>query len=871
MNLLKRTFRRRRDFEQLMSEELRFHLERQIAANLKAGMTPEEANRQARLQLGALEGLKESCREERGGFWLESVWTDVRYSLRLLRKNPVFTCVAILTLALGIGSTAAVFSAVDRILFRSLPYPQDYHLISLGYKAPIEPNEFLAALDFLAWRKAAAPFAQLTSMTPGSIDCDLTERDPVRMGCAHVDADFLPTFGIRPILGRVFTHNEDRPHAPRIALLSYGLWRGRYGADPAIVGKSISLDGRPTQVIGVLPADFEMPTLTAADLVVPEALDEAGLRPDGPQPILRVFARLKPGVTIPQARAALGPIFEQSLQFVPPAFRKEVSLGIRSLRDRQVHDAKTASWVLLASVVAVLLLACTNVTNLLLARARIRRREIAVRRALGASPARLARQSLTESLVLSVLGGALGCWVAYGLLRLFVSIAPDGIPRLRQAQLDIRVLFFTLAVAILSGLLFGLAPAWRSPESDILAGKEILPTGRGSLRQILVTLQIAVSLILLAGAGLLIRSLWNLQSVPLGMNAQNVITAQITLAQYRYPQRPQQHAFFEQLLSRVAQIPGVASAAIGDSIPPLGGEEATIFSKIEVPGRPRPPQGTGGMVGWRAVTPEYFLTLGTPILEGRAFRDADLRPSNNPVILSSTLAHMLFPGEDPLAKQLRFGPNGPWHDVVGVAADVSNNGLQMRGDPEYYVPWTAPEDYGRAHVIVRTPVTPDAMSNWLRAAVESIDPAQPVTIETMRQRVSKLADRPRFSAVLLALFALMGMALAAVGMYGVVAFLVAQRTREIGVRMALGASPRAILTLVLGSVTRWTAAGAVLGLAGSWFATRLLQSLLFHVAAHDPSLLALAVAALVAVAFIAGWIPARRAMRVDPMVALRYE
>jgi putative ABC transport system permease protein len=854
-----------------MSEELRFHLEQQIAVNVKAGMPPDEARRRARLQLGAEEGVKAECREERRGFRLESVWSDVRFGLRLLRKNPVFTCVAILTLALGIGATSAVFSAVDRILFRSLPYPQDSQLVSLGYKAPIEPGEFLAGLDFIAWRNAAVSFAQLTSMLPGSIDCDITERDPVRMGCAHVDADFLPTLGVRPILGRTFTKDEDRPHADRVALLSYGLWRTRYGSDPTIVGKSISLDGQPTQVIGVLPSDFEMPTLSAADLVVPEALDEAGLRPNGPQPILRAFARLKPGVTIPQARAALEPVYEQSLQFVPPPFRKEVSLGIRSLRDSQVQDAKTASWVLLGSVLAVLLLACTNVTNLLLARATIRRRELAVRAALGANSTRLARQALTESLVLSILGGVLGCWVAYGLLRLFVSIAPDGIPHLRQAALDPRVLVFTLGVAIASGVVFGIAPAWRSPEPGILVGKEVHATSHGALRPILVTAQIAISLILLTGAGLLLRSLWNLQSVPLGLNAQNVVAAEITLAQYRYPQRPQQHAFFEQLLSRVRQIPGVSSAAIGDSIPPLGGEEATIFSNIEVAGRPRQPQGTGGMVGWRAVTPGYFAALGTPILEGRAFRDEDLQPSNNPIILSSALARRLFPGEDPIGKNLRLGLDGPWRNAVGIAADVSNNGLEMRGDPEYYVPWTAPEDYGRAHVIVRTPVNSQTMESWLRSAVASVDPAQPVTIETMRQRVSKLADRPRFSAVLLALFALMGVALAAIGMYGVVGFLVAQRTREIGVRMALGASPRAILALVLGSVARWTAAGAIVGLAGSWFATRLLQSLLFHVPAHDPALFAFAIVALTAVAFVAGWIPARRAMRVDPMIALRYE
>jgi putative ABC transport system permease protein len=872
MKSFSKWFWRDRRFEESLSEELRFHLDHQTAANIKAGMSPGEARRRARLQLGSLEGLAAQCRQERRGFWLESLWSDVRYALRILRKSPSFTLIAVLTLALGVGATSAVFSVVDRILFRSLPYPQDDRLVSFGYLAPIgDSNEFLSAMDFLDWHKYATPFVQSTSMTPGTADCDLTELNPVRMSCVHVDSDFLPTFGIQPILGRNFSREEDQPHASPVALLSFGLWRSRYGSDSSIVGKSISLDGKPSRIVGVLPANFEMPTLTPADLVVPEALDVAGLRRDGPQPLLRAFARLKPGVTIAQARAALQPLYRQSLQFVPPGFRNEVHLSIRSLRERQVQDAKVASWVLLAAVLGVLLLACSNVANLLLARSAVRRRQTAIRAALGASSVRLARQALTESLVLSLLGGALGCAVAYGLLRLFVSIAPQGIPRLQQAGIDLRVLLFALGITLASGLLFGFAPAWRPPEPEILSGKETQPASRSLLRPALVTLQIAVSLILLTGASLLLRTLWNLQAAPLGLDAQNVVTGQITLAQYRYPQRAQQHAFFDQLLSRLQQVPGVSTVAISDSLPPFGGEEATIYSNIEIPGRPRPARGTGGMVGWRAVTPGYFSALGASILQGRAFRDDDLQTGNNPVILSDSLARRLFPGEDPLGQSLRFSLAGPWHTVVGVASDISNNGPQYRGNPEFYLPWTAPEDYGRAHVIIRTPVNPHTMENWLRSAVATLDPAQPVSIETLAQRVGKLADRPRFNAILLSLFALAGLALAAIGMYGVVGFLVAQRTREIGVRLALGATPRVILKLVLGSVARWTFLGALLGLVGSWFATRLLQSLLFKVPAHDPWLFSAAVAVLVLVAFFAGWLPARRAMRVDPMVALRYE
>jgi putative ABC transport system permease protein len=876
MKRRQRWLRRKRDFEREMTDELRFHLEQQTAANVAAGMTPGEARRQAQLQLGAVEGVKANCREERRGFWLESLFADIRYGLRMLRKSPGFTIVAILTLALGIGATSAVFSVVDRILFRSLPYPQADRLVSFGLKAPFTTNEFVLAMDYVEWRKLASPFADMASMLPGVKEYDFTEPNPIRATFARVDSHFLPTFGIRPILGRNFTADECRPHAPPVALLSYGLWRSRYGGDPKIVGRSVSLDDQPTQIIGVLPADFEMPTLARADLLMPEKLDEAGMRRDRPQLVLRTFARLKAAVTIAQARAALQPLFEQAMKYLPPTLRNGMSLSVRSLRDRQMGDARVASRVLFVSVLALLLLASTNVANLLLARAAVRQRETAVRVALGATMSRLARQALTESLMLSLLGAIAGCWVAYGLLRLFVAIAPQGIPRLQQAAIDGRVLLFTLVVALVSGLLFGLAPAWRQPDPEILAGKETQPAGRSPLRQILVISQIAVSLVLLTGAGLLLRSLWKLESVPLGMDAQNIVTAEITLAPYRYSNEARQWTFFEQLQSQLKGIPGINSLAIADSLPPAGRMEAISYSDIGVSGRPRTPQGTGGMVGFREVTPGYFSALEVKILQGRGFEEDDLFPSQNVIILSEALARELFPDGDALGKAIRFdvyGANARWRTIVGVAADVRNNGLDHRADPEFYIPWKDdPQDYlGRGFVIVRTPVNPDTVAKWLRSEVASVDPAQPVNIQTMTRRVSELADRPRFNAALLTLLALTGVCLAAIGIYGVVAFLVAQRTREIGVRVALGASPRSILKLVLGSVARWTLAGASLGLVSSWFATRLLHALLFRVSVHDPWLLCLPVVLLATIALAAGWIPARRAMRVDPIAALRHE
>ena len=860
-------------WEREMDDEMRDHIERQIAANIAAGMGPEEARRHAMLQFGGLDGTKESCREERRGFWLETVWADVRYSLRLLRKSPGFALVAILTLALGIGGTTSVFSVVDRILFRHLPYRHDDRLVSFGLVAPIERNEFMLGASYVDWRLAPGPFESMTSMLPGTANCDITEANPVRLACAHVEQSFLPTLGIQPILGRNFSAEEDRPNAAPVALLSYGLWKTRYGSDPSVTGKSISLDGNRVAVAGVLPPDFEMPTLAAVDLLLPECLDEAAQRRADPGAVLRTFARMKPGVTVSGAAAALQPLFEQALAKAPPQFRSEVHLSVRSLRDRQVQDAKLASWILLGAVLAVLLVACTNVANLLLARATNRRREMAVRSALGASGARLMRQTLTESLLLGLVGGAAGCWIAFALLRLFVSIAPEGIPRLQQARLDWRVFLFALGISSASGLLFGLAPASRQASPESLCGKDVRASKRGFLRETLVASQIAVSLVLLAGAGLLLRSLRNLENVPLGLEAQHVVTAKVALGQSRYPDPPKQFEFFNQLLARAQAIPGASTVALSDTLPPKGAMRATIYAAIEVAGRPRFAEGTGGMVGWREVTPGYFAALGIPIHRGRAFRDADRLPSENSIMLSEALARELFPNEDPVGKSMRFGLEGPWRTVVGVAADVKNDGPDANADPEFYIPWKKEtiQDLSSASIIVRTPLPPDGIAAGLRAAVAGLDAAQPVTIETMTRRVTKLTAGPRFNAFLLTLFAVMGIAMAAVGIYGVVGFLVAQTTREIGVRMALGATPGAILKMVLGNVARWTCAGALLGLAGSWFATRLLAALLFEVNAHDPSLLGLAVALQIGIAFLAAWIPARRAMRVDPMVALRYE
>jgi len=804
---------------------------------------------------------------------LEGLGQDLRYAARGLRRTPMFTLTAIVAVALGIGPSAAVFSVVDRTLFRSLPYPEAERLVSFGMVAPIAPQEFMLGYDYLDWREGQAPFESLGAWS-GEADCDLTETNPVRLRCAYVDSHLLPALGIQPMIGRNFTSQEDRPGAPKAALISYGLWRSRFAGNAGVVGRPMLLDGQSVAILGVLPPQFELPTLARADVLVPLALDREEQRTHRTAILLWAIGRLKPGVTTAQASAALQPLFEKSMQWVSPEFWKEIKLRIRPLRDRQIQEARLASWILLASVFAVLAIACANVANLLLARAATRRREYAVRAALGASRGRMIRQTLIESTLLGLAGGAAGCVLAFLLLRLFVAIAPGGIPRLNQASVDARVLLFAVAVSVASGVVFGLAPALQNPKAEELAGGRTLGGRKHLFRLGLVAAQMTASMILLTGAGLLLRSLWNLQHQPLGMRTDRVITATVTLGAKSYPDSARRMAFFEELEARLRRIPGVTELALTNSVPPAGNLMGPmLYAAIDVQGRPRLSEGTGGTVTWRSVTPRYFATLGIPVLRGRGFQEEDRDSNRSVVILSDSMARRMFPGEDALGKQIRPGRSGPWLTVVGVAGNVKNNGLVERDDPEYYeIRKHSGGDVERsAAAIIRTAMDPRAMSRWVRAEVAGLDLTLPVEIETIQERVGQLAQRPRFNAVLLGIFAGIGVLLAAIGLYSVISYLVAQRTQEIGVRMALGATPGAIARLVLAHAARWTAAGVALGLAGALLTARLLQALLYQVSARDPVTIGAVLALLAGVALLAAWVPSRRAARVDPAQALRQE
>ena len=857
-------------------DEIEFHVDMRAELNQEAGVPEDLARESARRQFGNATLIQEEMRRMHVNTFLESLLQDLRYAARGFARQPLFTLTAVFAAALGIGSTTAVFSVVDRILFRSLPYAQDDRLVSLGMTAPLDTNEFLFADAYFDWRKHQTPFTSITSFTAGVADCDLTQTNPLRLGCAQVEGNFLTTFGISPALGRNFTAEEDVPNGPRVALMTYGLWQSRFGRDPNIPGRTVLIDGQPVTIVGVLPANFEMPTLVHPDLLFPEALDEARERAGR---ALRVFARLRPDVTLAQAQAAMQPLFESSLQYVPPQFRKEVHLRMRSLRDRQVQDARTASWVLLGAVGAVLLIACANIANLLLARATSRRKEMAVRAALGAGRGRLIRQTLTESLLLGVLGGLAGCALAWALLRMFVGLAPEGVPRLDQAALDPRVLLFTLAGSIASGLLFGIAPAIQNPQAESLTGSRTAGARRMLLREWLCAGQIAISLVLLASAGMLLRSLWKIQSVPMGLETEHVMTAEFVLSRLGYSEDARQHQFFNELETRLGRIPGVGSFAISDSLPPSGGTRGRLLASMQVEGQPPFDKGTGGLIMWRYVTPGYFASLGIPMVRGRAFTEEDRAPGASAMILSQAFAQRLFPNGDAVGKRIK---TVQWATVVGVAADVKNLGPMQPSEPEYYilrkhVPdensriQEPPTGWRQAKVAIRTSVNGNVMAGWIKREFAALDPALPVTIGSMQRRVGRLVDRPRFNAFLLTLFGGMGLLLAAIGLYGVMAFLVGQRTQEIGVRMALGATPAAITKLVLSRAAAWTLVGVLVGLAGSLFATRALRSMLFEVEARDPWTFLVVLPVLLLIALGAAWIPTLRASRVDPMTALRHE
>ena len=865
---LKRRFRR----DAAWQEEIESHLEMRAAWHRAQGAALEEARTRAARDFGSSLRAFEGVRAVHRAAWLDALAQDARHGLRVIRRSPAFSLAAVATLAVGIGASTAVFSVVDLLLFRSLPYPRADRLVSVGFSGPIDTNEFNVGNAYLDWRAHQRVFAAMTSMFPAG-QCDPGDRPALRVPCVQVESNFLATLGIRPAAGRDFQPEDDRPGAPRVALLSYAMWQSRFGGDAGAVGRTIRLDDGNVRVIGFLPRTFEMPQLGEADVLLAEQLDERAARAPNSTVFLRTFARLKDGWTAESARQRMLPLFTDSVQrYVPPMLRREVGLVVRSLRDRQIHDVKLASWLLFGAVLALVALACANVANLMLARAAARRKELAMRAALGAGRGRLARQMFTESLMLSAAGGAAGCAFAWALLRAAVAMAPEALPRLAQARVDARVLLFSLAVSLAAAVATGLLPAWERLSAAALSGWHSTGGGRSWLRPALVSAQVAISLVLLTGASLLLRSLWKLENESLGFEPRRVVAASFTLNRHRYNSAQKQDAFYAELERQLASIPGVSRFALSDTVPPSGGMHGRPFSNMRIAGHaPLPEQ--GGMVAFRYVTPGYFRTLGIPIVAGRDFEESERGGTDTPLILSQSLARRMFPGENPVGRQIDLEMNGRWLPVVGVAGDVKNLGLVDDPEPEYYrLRMNQSGSLGLSGVaLLETSLDAGMLERWVRRQMAELDPALPVTIETMQVRVDQLSQRARFLAVLIGLFAALGLLVAGVGLYGVLSFLVAQRTREIGVRVALGATPGQIAGMTARQAGLWTAAGMALGWALSAALARFARGALFHVSPFDPLSLAVAASVLAMAAGLAAWRPARRAAGVDPAVSLREE
>ena len=809
---------------------------------------------------------------------MDSALRDIRYALRGFRRNSVFTISILLTLALGIGATTAVFSVVDRVLFRPLPYADADRIVSVGLVQSLEHQEFLMGRSFVKWRENQKPFSAMAGQNTMVHNCDLIENNPAELGCIQFQAGFLPLFGITPVLGRNFTPEEDSPNGPPVVIISYNLWRGHYNSDPTILGRSINVDGKLVRVIGVLPKDFQFPTLETADIVQPLAFDpsiQTKVNGGFGYP-MRMFARLKPGVSIAQAHAEMQPLFQSDLSWFPPGASKVMRLSIRSLRDRETQDAQPVAWVLLGFALAVLLIACANVASLMMARGAARRREIAVRTAIGASRSRLVRQALTEALLLSCAGGLAGLVAARGLLAIFVKLAPTGIPFIGQAHLDLRIAIFAALLSCVCGVIFGLASALERPAMETLNAKTCSSRSRAFLRRGLVSAQIGLSIVLLCGAVLLLRSFVNIEEQNLGMQTGGVLSVKVALPSWRYNTDQKVMDFYLGLEAALRRLPGTRAVAVSDSVPPGGWQSGFRFSGLKVEGKPPFPVGSDETGASRLVTPDYFRALNIPIIRGRDFRDEDRTGKQSEVIFSRFMAAKLFGNEDPIGKQLQtIGVHGGASEVVvGVADNVKNKGLTEQSAPEMYVfRRSLPEDWSGNHlVLILDSVTPaKAVEPWVHSAIASIDPTVPAEMEPLDQTINQLADRPRFETALLAFFAFAGLTLAVVGLYGLMAFLTTQRNHEIGIRMALGATRENILRLITFDGLRMVAVGAAIGLANTLVISRLLKTLLFQVSPTDPLTFVLVFLILSLVTLIAILIPARAGTRVDPAVTLRAE
>jgi putative ABC transport system permease protein len=804
---------------------------------------------------------------------MQSFWQDLRYGARMLLKNPGFTLIAVLTLALGIGANTAIFSVINGVLLSALPYPQPEQLAMIWCDNRRQgiPDDITSYPNFVDWRDRNKTFQGMAGMT--STTLHLTGvGEPEEIHAATVSINFFQVIGVDPRLGRGFTAEEERPGSERVVILSHALWQRRFGGDPGILNKTISLSGISNTVVGIMPPGFQFPENT--DMWRPLAPSD-GMRAARFGFFLPVVGRLKPGVTRAQAQADLDVIANQIEQQFPDM--AGYGVNVVPVLEQTVGAIRRTLMILFVAVMFVLLIACANVANLLLARAAGRRREVALRAALGAGRWRIVRQLLTENLLLAALGGVFGVLLAWWGLRLLVDLSPANIPRLENIRLDGRVLWFTLGLSLLTGLIFGLAPALQTTQLKLGETlKEGGRTGSGGrsarlIRGVLVVVEVALTLVLLVGAGLLIRSFWRLQQVDPGFKTDNVLTLRLSLPRSRYTDGAQAASFFDRLQERLAALPGVVAVSATTDIML---QRLATSSNFTIENRPRDPSELALELPFDRVQPNYFQMMGIQLLQGRTFTAQDGRDSPRVAIVNETFVKRYFPNEDPIGKRFTFGDGGPnaqWIAIVGVVRDTKRQGVDQPIRIESWMP-LAQSPARSMEVVLRTTGDPLALGNSAREAIWSIDRDLPIPrIQTMEQNLSTRVAQRRLNMLLLGLFASVALVLSAVGIYGVMNYTVTQRTNEIGIRVALGAQIRDVLRLVVGEGMILALAGVVIGLVMTFAMTRLMASLLFGVSASDPLTFAAIAALLFGVALLACWIPARRATEVDPMVALRYE
>lgn len=859
--------------ERQLREELESHFQMHVEDNMRAGMSEPEARRAARLRFGSVDGAKEAVRDRWTLGFLESTRSDVVYAIRGLRHNPGFAATAILSLALGTGAGIAIFTVADNLLLRPLPYHEPGRLVMVWeHRSPggRTLHNVISPANYRDWQARNHVFDAMAAVAEGRTVLQDGGRVE-ELGVQYVTYEMLPLLRAQPFRGRLFTHEDDLPNSPDVAIISYRLWQSWFGGEDTAVGRKVQMSGRAATVIGVMPPGFYFRN-REIDLWSTIGLDPARDYRKSAGRYLNCVARMKRGVSIAAAQKEMAGIARQ-IELENPVFDKNWSVTIEPLRDSMVREVKTSMYVLLGAVGLLLAVSCANVANLLLARQTARRREMAVRSAIGAGRWRVIRQLLTESLVLGVAGGLLGLGMARAAVMGLVVLAPRDLSRTAAIAVDVRIVLFALGLSVATGVVFGLAPALTVWRADVLSGlrdgSRSNVGGHGRMRNALVAAEVALSLLLLTGAGLLFRTMVELQRVAPGLDASHVLTLRVSLPRARYREPLRRIQFFETALQRMRMLPGVQSASSIDYLP-FRGLAAGTYVKIE--GRPPAKPGEEMLATIRTVMPGYFQAMRIPLRKGRDFTQADnTLGAPDRFIVSEAFVRRYLRGEDPLRNSLSANmlDKNPFGEIIGVVGDVKELSVDKDPEPTVY--------YNEAHMlstsmvfVVRAPGDPLELAEPLRRVIQQIDPAQPAAeIEPMETIVGQTFARQRFSAILLLGFSLVALLLAAVGIYGVLAYAVTERTREIGVRMALGANPGAVIGMVLASGARVVLAGIAVGLASAFLLTGVLKSMLFGVGAHDTATFVATPLALAGVAMAAAYIPAWRASHVAPADALR--